>query len=79
MSGQRTCHIRLATIEPGHPQPQTIMLVYKDNYAARFVLTASMRQKLSKAFDMRFYLMRNHTRQIQFNLIWRKGKLNMAD
>jgi hypothetical protein len=38
-----------------------------------------MRQKLSKAFDMRFYWVKDRIKQNQFQLIWRKGSTNMAD
>ena len=79
MATQRACPIRTAVIELGHPQPKTGTPCYTDNKTAKGILTASMRQKLSKAFDMRFYWVRDRIKQGQFNLIWRKGVLNMAD
>ena len=79
MATQRACPIRTAIIELGHPQPETGTPCYTDNKTAKGILTASMRQKLSKAFDMRFYWIRDRIQQGQFNLIWRKGILNMAD
>ena len=79
MATQRACPIRTAIIELGHAQPETGTPCYTDNKTAQGILTASMRQKLSKAFDMRFYWIRDRIQQGQFNLIWRKGILNMAD
>jgi len=79
MAAQRACPIRTAVIELGHLQPKTGTPCYTDNKTAKGILTASMRQKLSKAFDMRFYWIRDRIKQGQFNLIWRKGALNMAD
>ena len=79
MATQRACPLRTAIIELGHPQPKTGTPCYTDNATAKGILTASMRQKLSKAFDMRFYWIRDRIQQGQFDLIWRKGILNMAD
>jgi hypothetical protein len=78
-AAQRACPIRTAAIELGHPQPTTGTPLYTDNSTAKGILTATMRQKLSKAFDMRFYWLRDRIAQGQFELIWRKGILNMAD
>ena len=38
-----------------------------------------MKQKRSKAIDMRFYWIRDRVRQGQFRIFWRKGTMNRAD
>ena len=79
LAAQRAVPMRLAAIKLGHPQPENGSPLYTDNSTAAGILKSEMRQKLSKAFDMRFYWVRDRIDQNQFKLIWRKGKLNMAD
>ena len=38
-----------------------------------------MRAKLSKAFDMRYWWIKDRIKQKMFNLIWAAGKQNAAD
>ena len=38
-----------------------------------------MRQKLSKAFDMPYWWMKDRIKQNMFDLIWAPGKFNLAD
>ena len=79
MAVQRACPIRVTLAELGHQQPPNGTPIYNDNSTATGILTSAMRQKLSKAFDMRFYWVKDRIKQKQFQLIWRKGQLNMAD
>jgi len=79
LAAQRAVPMRLAAIELGHPQPENGSPLYTDNSTAAGILKSEMRQKLSKAFDMRFYWVKDRIKQKQFDLIWRKGVLNMAD
>ena len=79
MAIQRACRIRVATIELGHPQPKIGTPCYTDNKTVKGILTSSMRQKISKAFNMCFYWVRDRIQQGQFNLIWREGVFNMTD
>ena len=76
---QKACPIRIALAELGHPQPAQGTPLYNDNKTTTGILNATMRQKLSKAFDMRVYWVRDRILQKQYQLIWRKGKTNMAD
>ena len=76
---QKACPIRVALAELGHPQPEQGTPLYNDNLTTTGILNATMRQKLSKAFDMRVYWVRDRTLQKQYQLIWRKGSTNMAD
>ncbi|KAI2513347.1 Reverse transcriptase (RNA-dependent DNA polymerase) [Fragilaria crotonensis] len=59
-----------------HPQPATPMVT--DNKTA--IATDTVKQKRSKAIDMRFYLIRDRVRQGQFKIYTRsKGQTNRAD
>ena len=53
MTVQEALAIRQCLIELGHPQPPTPMKT--DNSTAQGILTGTMKQKRSKAIDMRFY------------------------
>ena len=79
MGGKVACPLRIAAIELGHPQPPDGSPFKTDNSTAHGILTSNMRQKLSKAFDMKFYWMKDRISQKQFDLIWAKGILNKAD
>ena len=52
-SKQRACPLRIALAELGHPQPTAGTPVYNDNSTTTGILNSTMRQKLSKAFDMK--------------------------
>ena len=60
----------------GHPQPPTPMEVYNET-AIRF-LKITMKQKRSKAIDMRFYWVRDRVNQNQFMIYWRQGSNNVG-
>ena len=53
MNAQEAGSIRQCLIEMGHPQPPTPMKT--DNSTAQGILTGTIKQKQSKAIDMRFY------------------------
>ena len=63
--------------EMGHPQPPTLMKV--DNETAIGFLKITMKQKRSKATDMRFYRVRYRVNQNQFMIYWRPGSNNVGD
>ena len=79
LAAQRACPIRVPLRELGHPQPKKGTPLFNDNSTATGILTSSLRQKFSKAFDMRFHWLRDRIKQHQFQLFWRKGSVNMAD
>jgi hypothetical protein len=76
-NGKEACSIRTTLEEMGHPQPPTP--IETDNNTAAGVANDSIKQKRSKAMDMRFYWIRDRVRQGQFHITWRKGVLNKAD
>jgi hypothetical protein len=79
IGGKHACPIRAALEELGHPQPSTGTPFETDNKTAQGILNSKMRQKLSKAFDMRYWWMKDRINQGQFNLLWAPGKFNLAD
>jgi hypothetical protein len=76
-NGKEACPLRIALEEMGHPQPATPMAT--DNNTASGIATDTVKQKRSKAIDMRFYWIRDRVRQGQFQIYWSKGKTNRAD
>jgi len=76
-NGQDGCMIRTTLTELGHPQPVTT--IQTDNECANGIANDTVKQKRSKAIDMRFYWIRDRVRQGQFNVHWRKGTDNLAD
>jgi hypothetical protein len=63
--------------ELGHEQPPTPMVT--DNSAASGIANDSVKQRRSKAMDMRYYWIRDRVRQGQFLVYWRRGSTNRAD
>ena len=61
----------------GHPQLPTPMEV--DNETAIGILKSTMKQKSSKAIDMRFYWVRDRVNQNQFMIYWRPVANNVGD
>ncbi|KAG7342946.1 reverse transcriptase RNA-dependent DNA polymerase [Nitzschia inconspicua] len=76
-NGKEACPIRVCLEELGHPQGPTPIVT--DNSTAAGIANDTVKQKRSKAMDMRFYWIRDRVRQGQFHIIWRKGALNRAD
>ena len=68
---------RVNLAEMGHPQPPTPMEV--ENETAIGFLKSKMKQKRSKAIDMRFYWVRDKVNQNQFLIYWRPGANNVGD
>jgi hypothetical protein len=69
--------LRNTLAEMGHPQPPTP--VQTDNACAAGILNSTVKQRRSKAIDMRFYWVRDRIRQQQFKVYWVKGSENLAD
>ena len=67
MATQRACPIRITLIKLVYLQPPTCTPLYTDNPNAKGIFTSAMRQKLSKAFNMRFYWVKDRNQQNQFN------------
>jgi hypothetical protein len=69
--------IRIILDEMGHPQPTTPIQV--DNSCAAGIANDTVKQRRSKAIDMRFYWLKDRECQGQFHIHWRSGKENLAD
>ena len=76
-NGKVAIPIRNTLAELGHPQPPTP--IKTDNSTACGILNSSMRQKRSKAFDMKIYFMKDRIQQKDFRLYWDRGPNNWAD
>ena len=61
----------------GHPQPPTPIAV--DNTNAVGFIQDTIKQKRSKAIDMRFYWLKDRQKQGQINIYWSPGINNLAD
>eukprot|EP00957_Ditylum_brightwellii_P199543 15211355-Ditylum_brightwellii.AAC.1 len=56
-NGREATPLRMALKEMGHPQPATPIAT--DNNTAEGIMNANVRQKQSKAINMRFYWMQD--------------------
>ena len=61
----------------GHEQPKTP--VTTDNTTACGIIKKTMIPKRAKSYDMRFNFLKCREAQDQFDLVWRKEKLNRED
>ena len=69
--------LRTALEEMGHPQPPTP--IECDNSTSVGILNDSVRQRRSKAMDMRFYWLKDRQKQGQYHIYWAPGSGNRAD
>lgn len=76
-NGKECCPIRTTLEELGHPQGPTPMAT--DNSTASGIANDTVKQRRSKAMDMRFYWVRDRVRQGHFLIYWSKGSGNLAD
>jgi hypothetical protein len=69
--------LRTTLEELGHPQPPTPMET--DNTTATGYSNGTIKQKRTKAMDMRFYWIKDRVKQGQINVYWGPGFQNLAD
>ena len=74
---QKLVPLRQACIKLGHPQLATPMRT--DNSTADGIMNGTVKQKRSKAIDMRFYWLKDRVSQKMFEVRWAPGKVNLAD
>jgi len=77
LNGQDIVPITTTLAELGHPQAPTPIQV--DNTTSDGFANGTMKQKRSKAMDMRWYWLQDRVCQGQFLLYFRPGKDNLAD
>jgi hypothetical protein len=63
--------------ELGHHRPPTPLET--DNTTATGYSNGTIKQKRTKAMDMRFYWIKDRVKQGQFNVYWGPGYRNLAD
>ena len=76
-NGKEAAMLRNTLRDMGHPQTATP--IQTDNACAAGIANDTVKQRRSKAMDMRFYWVRDRVRQGHFLIHWRKGADNLAD
>lgn len=76
-TAQDACSLRETLSELGHPQPPTA--IQTDNECAEGIANDTVKQRRSKAMDMRFYWIRDRIDQMQFIVHWKPGTSNHGD
>jgi hypothetical protein len=76
-NGKEAAMLRTTLQDMGHPQPATP--IQTDNACAAGITNGTVKQRRSKAMDMRFYWIRDRVKQGQFFVHWRRGTDNLAD
>ena len=76
-NAQEALPMRQCLEELGHKQPPTPLKT--DNSTAQGIVHNTIKQKRSKAMDMRFYWLRDRTVQKHFHIYWEPGKHKLAD
>lgn len=71
------CMLRTTLIDLGYPQPATP--IEADNACAVGLANDTVKQRRSKAIDMRFYWVKDRVKAGQFLIYWRRGSDNDAD
>jgi hypothetical protein len=77
INAQEACPLRQTLQDMGHDQPPTP--IKTDNACAEGIINDTVKQKRSKAIDMRFYWLRDRVKQKQFQIYWKPGAVNLAD
>ena len=76
-NAQTAIPIRHVLSALGHPQPRTPLKT--DNATANAFVSRDMRHKKSKAWDMRYWWLKEKTAKNTFDIFWEKGITNWAD
>jgi hypothetical protein len=76
-TGQHAAALRTTLSDMGYPQEPTIIMC--NNTSAIGIATDSIKQKRSKAVDMRFHWIRDRVRQDQFIIAYIPTQQNLAD
>jgi hypothetical protein len=69
--------LRVTLTELGHIQPPMPLRTY--NFTAFGILNETIKQKISKAIDIRYHFLTDRIRQKQFDVYWRPGRENLGD
>jgi hypothetical protein len=69
--------LRVTPTELGHAQTPTPLRT--DNSTGYGIVNETIKQKRSKAMDMRYHWLTDRVRQKLFDIYWRRGRENLAD
>ena len=61
----------------GHSQPPTPII--RDNSTTENLIKNNITQRRSKSWDMKYYWLQDKHIQSNFDFIWEKSQLNLAD
>jgi hypothetical protein len=75
--GQAETSLRHTLHDLGYPQ-DTLEII-TDNLCAKGIAHGTVKQKRSKAIDMRYHWIRDQVKQSKFKITWKSGKANLAD
>jgi hypothetical protein len=78
-SGKETIPITHTLEVLKHSQPKEGVRIVTDNSTAAGIANNTVKQKRSKAFDMRYYWIRDRAAQGQFRIVWQGGRHNLLD
>jgi hypothetical protein len=76
-NAQSGAPLRVTLTKLGHAQLTTPLRT--DNSTAYGIVNETIRQKRSKAMDMRYHWLTDRVRQKQFDIYWRPGRENLGD
>jgi hypothetical protein len=76
-NAQSGAPLRVTLTELGHTQPPMPLRTY--NSTAFGILNEKIKQKRSKAMNMRYHWLTDRVRQKQFDVYWRPGRENLGD
>jgi len=76
-NAQEACPTRTTLDEMGCPQPATTIVT--DNQCAGGAANDTVKQRRSKAIDMRSHWIRDRIHQGQFRTLWCEGSVNLSD
>jgi hypothetical protein len=76
-NAQTGAPLRVTLTEMGHTQPLTPLRT--NNSTAFGILKETIKQKRSKAMNMRYHWITDIVRQRQFDVYWRPGRENLTD
>jgi hypothetical protein len=76
-NAQSGAPLRVTLTELGHKQPPTPL---RTDYSTAFgILNETIKQKRSKAMDMRYHWLTDRVHQKQFDVYWQPGRENLRD
>ena len=74
IGGQQEVPIIAALSEINHQQSASGTRISTEKSTVKGVIAANLLQKLSKAFNMRYWWIKDIIKQRQFELVWKPGK-----